>query len=53
MHTQDVKQISLKDEALTKASLMVLGSFASEGQPMSQRTGEEAITIAREIVPNG
>jgi len=53
MGKQQTEQLLIQDEALKKASLMVLGSFVSDGQPLSERTGEEAVTIARSIVPSG
>ena len=53
MGNQQTEQINIQDEAVKKASLMVLGSFVSDGQPLSQRTGEEAVTIARGIIPSG
>ena len=48
-----IEQIDIKDESLRKASFMVLGCFCSEGQPLSEKTGEEALTIARGIIPSG
>ena len=50
---KQTEQINVRDEGLKKSSLMVLASFASEGQPLSKRSGEEAVTIARGLISSG
>ena len=53
MGNQQTEQTDIRDEGLKKSSLMVLASFASEGQPLSKRSGEEAVTVARGLIPSG
>jgi len=48
-----IEQIDIKEDSLRKASLMVLSCFCSEGLPLSGKTGDQALTIARGIVPSG
>ena len=50
---KQTEQINVRDEGLKKSSLMVLASFASDGQPLSKRSGEEAVTIARGLISSG